>query len=237
VTVSNAASPRECRPYSRPARGPRPAARITRGPLGYLLAVPAFFAVAGCGTPSGANIELRKQNQDLRSQVERLTLARAADAATIKSLEERVGTVPTLPADRLERLYTVHGLQLNRLTGGADLDREKPGDEGVQVYAVPTDQDGHPLKAAGAFTVEIFDLAAQPTRIGQWTFDLPRAKEAWNGAAMSYQYVLKSPWQTPPGHDDLTLKVTFHDELTGRDFTAQKQVKVTLPPPAATPAK
>jgi hypothetical protein len=43
--------------------------------------------------------------------------------------------------------------------------------------------------------------------------------------------VLKCPWQgKAPGHDELTVKVTFTDELTGREFTEQKVVRVKLPP-------
>jgi hypothetical protein len=197
------------------------------------LLIPLFLLPAGCGNPSAANIELRKQNQELRDKVAALTLAREGDAATIKVLEGKAGTVPTLPSDRLGDLFTTHGLSLKRLTGGADLDSTKPGDEGIQVYAVPTDQEGQPLKAAGSFTVEAFDLAAQSTSVGKWTFDLRQSKEAWNGAAMAYHYVLKGPWQTSPAHDDLTVKVTFHDELTGRDFSAQKQIKINLPASAA----
>ena len=68
-----------------------------------------------------------------------------ADAATIRNLQARVGTIPTLSQERLEKLFTVHGIQLGRLTGGADLDRSKPGDEGIKVYITPTDDDGEPL--------------------------------------------------------------------------------------------
>jgi hypothetical protein len=193
------------------------------------LAVPVLLQT-GCTTPSAANIELRKQNQQLREEVASLKLAREGDAATIQSLESKVGTVPTLPGDRLGQLFTTHGLALKRLTGGADLDPARPGDEGLQIYAVPTDQEGQPLKAAGSFTVEAFDLAAQPASIGKWTFDLKQSKDAWNGSAMAYHYALKAIWQTPPAHEDLTVKVTFHDELTGRDFSAQKQIRANLPP-------
>jgi hypothetical protein len=43
---------------------------------------------------------------------------------------------------------------------------------------------------------------------------------------MLYTYVLSCPWQSPPKHSDITLKVTFTDALTGRAFTAQKSIKV-----------
>ena len=86
---------------------------------------------------------------------------------------------------------------------------------------------------AGAFTVEAFDLAATPAKLGTWTFDLAAARAAWSGGLMSYQYVLTCPWQSGQGgvpkHDEVTIKVTFRDELTGREFAAQRVVKVKLP--------
>jgi hypothetical protein len=190
----------------------------------------------GCAKPSGANITLRKENQDLRETIAKLEKAREGDAATIRALENRGGTIATLPKERLDRLFTVHGLSLGRLTGGMD-DSAKPGDEGIKVYAVPMDQDGEPIKAAGAFTVEAFDLAnsASPL-VGKWTFDVEAARAAWRGSALSHQYVLKCPWQGgPPGHPELTVKATFVDELTGREFGAQKVVTVKLPPSAGQP--
>jgi hypothetical protein len=191
---------------------------------------------AGCGSPSSANIALRKQNQDLQDQVTTLTRAREADAATIAALQRRVGTVPTLPRERVEKLFTTHGIKLGRLTGGADLDRSKPGDEALKIYADPTDDDGDPIKAAGSFVVEAFDLAANPPELGKWTFDTDTARKLWNGSALSHQYVLTCPWQKPPKHEELTIKVTFKDELTGREFHEQMVVKIHPPRAADSPA-
>ena len=191
----------------------------------------------GCAKPSGANIALRKENTDLREKIADLEKAREGDAATIRALEKRSGTITTLPKERLDRLFTVHGLSLGRLTGGWDSDPAQAGDEGIKVYATPTDGEGEAIKAAGAFTVEAFDLAntASPL-VGKWVFDVEAAKAAWNGSALSHQYVLKCSWQGgPPGHAELTVKVTFLDDLTGREFGAQRVVTVKLPPGAGKP--
>ncbi len=199
---------------------------VLRGGAAVLLAL-----AWGCSSPSGANIQLRKENQRLGERIAELEKAREGDAATIRALEQRSGTLQTLPKDRLDRLFTVHGLTLGRLTGGWDSDSSKPGDEGIKVYAAPVDAEGETLKEAGTFVVEAFDLAntASPL-VGKWEFDVAAAREAWNGSALSNQYVLKCPWQGgPPGHSELTVKVTFVDELTGRRFGAQKVVGVKLP--------
>ncbi|HYO08493.1 MAG TPA: hypothetical protein VER17_05935 [Tepidisphaeraceae bacterium] len=190
-------------------------------------------AVTGCGSPSKPNIELRRQNAELRAQVEQLQRDRDAHAATIAALESRgTSTVTTLSSDRVGQLFTTHGLQFGRLTGGADLDPKTPGEEGIKVYVVPTDGSGQPIKMAGAFLVEAFDLAqGDSARIGRWEFPLEQATRNWFGQALLYGYVLQCPWQAPPRNAEVTLRVSFTDGLTQRQFTQQKVVKVT--PPAA----
>jgi hypothetical protein len=202
--------------------------------VGFLVCALLLASVTGCGSPNTASIAVRKDNQSLRDQVATLQRAREADAATIKSLESRgSSTVPSLPSAQLENLFTTHGLALGRLTGGADLDRDKPGDEGLKIQATPTDDNGEAFKAAGSFIVEAFDLATpNAPLVGKWTFDTKAARDAWVGSVLIHAYMLICPWQQqqgPPKHPDITLKVTFHDELTGREFTQQKLIKVHLP--------
>jgi len=203
----------------RPSRGLLPA-----------LALAPLLSLASCGSPSSANIVVRKQNQDLQDKIDSLTRTHEADQAELKGLKDRIGTLPTLPDDRLARLFTTHGLSLGKLTGGADLDRDKPGDEGFKVYVTPTDDDGDTLKAAGSFVIEAFDLASKLPERGKWTFDTDQTRKCWNGSFLSHQYVLTCPWQSPIQHEELTVKVTFRDELTGREFHTQKVIKIKLPP-------
>ena len=195
--------------------------------------------VSGCGKPNRANIELRKQNTSLQSDLDVVKRQREADRLTIEALQKQQNSgVPTLPPARLEKLFTTHGIALGRLTGGADLDPSKPGDEGLKVYVGLFDQSGQKFKAAGSFAVEAFDLAMPPgqdNRLGKWTFDVGQAKDLWNGLLLQYGYVLTCPWQRPPAHPDVTVKVTFRDELTGREFVQQGQAKVNPPPAAPTP--
>jgi hypothetical protein len=187
------------------------------------------LALAGCTTPNKANILLRKENQNLRDRLALLERTHDADRARIRGLETSATTLPSLPADRLDELFTVHGLRIGRLTGGADLDSNKPGDEGLKIYIVPMDQAGEDLKAAGSFTIEAFDLEMkEQQKIGQWRFDLSQAKKDWYGSLL-YCYVLTCPWQAQPRHPRLTVKITFTDALTGREFRAQRVVNIELP--------
>jgi len=208
--------------------------------VGFLVcAILLPLVLSACGPPNTASIAVRKENQTLKDEIATLQRAREADAATIKSLESRnATTVPSLPAAQLENLFTTHGLQLGRLTGGADLDPTRPGDEALKIYATPTDDEGQPFKAAGSFTIEAFDLAANPPQVGKWTFDTKTARDTWLGSVLVRAYVLTCPWQsTPPQHAELTVKVTFRDELTSREFSEQKVVKIQLPTPAPSAAQ
>jgi hypothetical protein len=184
----------------------------------------------GCnGKPNQANIELRKENQDLQLQIAAMKRVHEADQATISALRDQRGTFPSLPDDRLERLFTVHGVKFGRLTGGADLDPGKSGDDGIKVYVVPIDETGDELKAAGSFVVELFDLNKQSDNlVGRWDFNHLQARNSWFGSALLYEYVLSCPWARAPEHSNLTVKVSFHDELTGREYSAQKEITVTL---------
>jgi len=190
----------------------------------------------GCSVPNAANIELRKQNQTLAAQVQKLDQQHQGDMRVIAGLRERQGSIPTLPTTRLAELFTTHSIEfVPRLTGGADIDPSKPGDEGLAIYAVPHDQFGQMLKAAGSFEIEAFDLA-EPAKqqIGKWHFDLKHSADAWNGWALAYSYGLICPWQTVPHHPDITVRMTFFDQLTQTPFTAQTLIHVNLAPSAAT---
>ena len=192
------------------------------------------FVAAGCNTPDAANIVLRKQNQTLQQQVDDLTAQHARDAATLAAEVRDRPTVPSLPQDRLDRLVTVQGLQFGRLTGGDNPDSVVGPDTLLKVYVVPIDGQGTAVKAAGAFTVEAFDLVRKsgPPLVGTWHFPLAQARDLFFDRFSLYTYVLPCPWQTVPPHPELTVRVTFDDELTGRQFVAQTQAKAH--PPAAT---
>ena len=186
--------------------------------------------LAGCGSPSKPNIALRKKNAALNEEIASLIAARESDLSAIRRLESNATTVPVLPHDRIDKLFTAHGLRLGKLTGGWDADTAKPGDEGLQVFVVPTDQAGDEIKAAGTFVVDAFDLSkGGEVRLGHWEFPTAEASKHWLGNALQYGFIFEVPWQTVPTGDQVTIRTTFTDELTGRAFTAQRAVKVSLP--------
>lgn len=197
---------------------------------GATFAIAASLGSCGCGSPSKANIELRKQNQQLQDTIEQLNARHQADAGTIQGLQAGATTIPSLPQSQLDQLYTVAGLKFDRLTGGDRPDMNVPGDTMLKVYVVPTDQAGDVLKAAGSFEVQLFDLALKSNNLlGTWNFDLQQAKADWVSGALIFDYVLPCPWQTTPTHSKLLVRVTYTDALTHRIITAKRDVTVQLP--------
>lgn len=191
----------------------------------FVLAVAALLG--GCTTPDKANIALRKENRQLRDQIAELDRRHDADQAERRRQQSTQPVLPMLPSDRLESLFTVHGLSFGRLTAGADWDPSQPGEDGLKIYVVPVDRSGQPLKAAGSFVVEAFDLSRpQQQKIGHWEFPLEEAAKNWFGQGLLYTYVLACPWQTRPISNNLVTQVTFVDGLTGRAFVQRREVKV-----------
>jgi len=172
-----------------------------------------LLAVEGCTRPDAANITLRKENQKLEA---RITELERANAGFIAPTTRETQPTINLTDRQYGSLFVTSNLQLGKLTGE---------DEGMlKVYAVPVDQDGDQIKAAGSFSVDAFDLSDSGKRIAPRDFPPSDSHKNWYGSALLRTYVLKCPWQTPPNHKQVTLKVTFTDELTGRIFTQQKVI-------------
>jgi hypothetical protein len=188
-----------------------------------------LLCLTGCGSPSSANIELRKQNQSLKDNVDHLTAQHLRDVDALAACQRGHPTTATLSPDRLEQLTTTHGLSFGRLTGGDNPDPTQLLDTQLKVFIAPVDEDGVPIKAAGSFVVEAFDLGdpAKPL-VGTWHFDLAQTRGLFFSRFAMYTYVLTCPWKSPPPHADLTVRVTFDDALTGREFVDQTRVKVRL---------
>jgi outer membrane murein-binding lipoprotein Lpp len=194
-----------------------------------VVVVGSLLVAGGCHSPSKANIELRKQNQQLQSQIQGLDLRHQADQATIRGLQSMATTVPVLPEDELNQLVTTCGLRIGRLTGGDHPNTDSGPDTMLRVYVVPIDGQGDDVKQAGSFRVELFDLALKSdNRIGQWDFDLAATKADWYSSLL-YCYVLDCPWQTIPKHNKLMAHITFNDAMTHRIFTVDREVKVNPP--------
>lgn len=192
-----------------------------------IISILSAALVAGC-RPSGANTKLRRENAELRDQVALLQRERQGDQERITALESSTTRPVYTTQQTIERLFTAHGLSFGRLTATYKDSETQANDTGVVVYVVPTDQQGQPLKAAGAFSITVFDLSMpEKPLVGKREFPLVDAKARWYGQALLFNYVLKVPFQAQPQGPQLLVRVLFTDELTGRDITAETTVKVS----------
>ncbi len=192
-------------------------------------------ALVGCGKPNLANIELRKENQQLTADLVQAKSERDAGELRIRGLEAMKDTVPTLPTTRFASLFTAHGFKIGQLTGPADLDPKNDGNEGLKVYLVPLDERGSSLKATGVVSIDAFDTSLEGNqRIGHWEFTPEQMKKAWYGFLVE-SFIFHCPWQTVPTGDRITIEVRFTDDLTARPFEAQTIVAKNGPTPSTRP--
>ncbi|HEX8324385.1 MAG TPA: hypothetical protein VF595_10790 [Tepidisphaeraceae bacterium] len=190
-----------------------------------LLAAGLMLPAAGCFKPSAANIALRKQVQEQSRQIEQLSRQHSADLASLEVQGDGPASRPALSPALAADVFTTHGVRLGRLTRSSQAGAASGGD-GLVVHVIPTDDSGDDLKAAGAVTVEAFDLADAGRRVGHWSFTPAQTRAFWNGSGLRYEYVVPCPWPQKPNARELTVKVTFVDALTGRSFSAQQVVSL-----------
>ena len=199
--------------------------------LRWSLGLGALLIAAGCinGKGNTANIALRKEIQQLQATLADRDSQRSADQKQIAALTAD-RTIQTLPAERLNLLFKTSSIKFKALVSGEDFDRATPGDEGFLISFTPVDQFGDEFKAAGRVRIELFDLSASNPRIGEWTLTTAEAQPRWLSTPVFDGYVIKERWQTVPQHGQLSVKVTFVEELTGSSFDATTQLKAELPP-------
>ncbi len=191
--------------------------------------------------PLGACEQQNKTIADLEERnaaLERKNAAQAKDLIareeTIRGLQRRVKTLEAIGGPgRVQLLYPTARIEIDSKSRGYDQDGQ-PGDDGVVVYLRPYDADGDVVKAAGIIHVQVLDLAAAPTQqlVAEKRWSPEESRKAWYGRLMTNHYTLRLPWgdKGPPRHSSVTLRVVFHDVITGEMFEAQKLVSITLPP-------
>ena len=192
---------------------------------------------AGCAPPPQTEDpatllrQCRRENEKLKTDIQDLQ-------TELLTRQKQIQTLQDLGEKRLELLFHVTGIKLGKYTAGVDLDKTA-GHDGIRVYLTPIDADGHAIKAAGAVKIQLFDLAAKTGEnlVAACEFPVDKIAERWAAGFMTYHYRFDCRWETPPKHDEITVRVEFTDYLTGKTFTSQKVCKVKLMIPATQPEK
>ncbi len=193
----------------------------------------ALAASLLAGLTVGCDLAATDLHGDLIAEQENARKLKQANDRLAQQLarqDEQVETLLALGDKRLEQLYFTDRIQLGRHTGGWDLDGQ-PGQDGIKIFLSPHDQYGSAIKAAGAATVQLYDLASPPDQnlIAEFDWPVEELPEAWASGFMSYHYTLNCSWgDNPPANDVVTVRVVFVDYLTGKTFHAQKVCKIDL---------
>ena len=173
--------------------------------------------------------------ESLRRDKERLERLVAQRDGSIARLEQQMenlkGFSESAPAD----LFAPVGLEIARLSGGADYDG-KPGDDGVTIYLRPLDADGDVVKAPGRITIQLSDQSnpSSPRVLGVYVFDKPEElRRLWMGRFGTNHYRLQCPFPAGapmPASRKLLAFVEFVDYLTGRPLTTVRELSFNTAP-------
>ncbi|MBI5763306.1 MAG: hypothetical protein HZA51_07270 [Planctomycetes bacterium] len=204
--------------------------RLSRLPGGKIAAmVCALIALTGCDPTAGGNGV--SQSNDFEQKLAEANRIRAAQSDQLAEQARVIQQLRGMDASkRLEQLVHVDRIEIERLSGGYDDDKDGR-DDGVIVYLRLLDAEGDVIKATGSASVKLFDLSkgdgGQPVAQGRWTAEQMRT--LWFGKMMTDHYSLRVPLPSgisiTPGAP-LTATVEFTDLMTGRTFQAQKPCEV-----------
>lgn len=217
---------------------------MTRSYTIMLLTASFLVLLPGCQRPIGAVADLNDRIALLEKDKRELLSSVDAQSRKIAMLQEAVDNFAELGDGRINKLYYVDHIEIDRFSDTTDLDGQ-PGDDGVIIYLKLYDQEGHEFKAAGEINVGIYDAVDGELRlIGAYNYDVDEAKKQWHGRLWTYHYKLTCPWKNQqPRSREITVRVDFLDYLTGSPHHDTKEFEVTPPakgdsaptPPTAKP--
>ena len=197
-----------------------------------VLLLAALVGLAGCAEKNDQLLQLETENRQLQRQLRQTQQKLAQNQNTLIQKDQQISELLKLGPKRLEVLFQVEKIKLGRYTGGTNLD-EKPGHDGVRVYLIPQDHAGRTVTASGSIDIDVFDLALKDhPLLMSYSFTPAKAKEHWRSGSLANHYNITCPWKdTLPSGNELTIRVSFGDYLTGKTFTATKQCTISNPRP------
>lgn len=210
------------------AMKPRPATPN----LALALAAGAFVFLPGCRAGAGRNAEtvndeLRRENLQLRQQVE--TLTREREDLRLKLEDESKARLGALKPEVLAALPVSAGLQIERLSGLEPADGSVPATR-VVVYLRPVDARDRVIQVVGTVEVEATWLpggagqGAAPRTIARARLEPAQLREAYRSGLMGSGYTVELPLEAPIAdrRGTLVIRAEFADALTGKVWKAER---------------
>ena len=196
------------------------------------IVIGASATAIGCQATPAAQVT-QKNQQILALEMANLKLEREVDALreTAENQQAAILALRKVPDDAKDLMVTAAAVELGSYSGGRNLGGSAQGShDGIRVYLSASDKDGHPIKVPGTVRIELFDLASeQQIRIGSWEFTPEESLDHFTSGPLSYQFTFELPFPNgPPSHEQLMLKASFTDLLTGRVLTDHREIKVKV---------
>jgi len=187
-----------------------------------------IFLLAGCQKVNEDTAlivqmeQLTQQNEQLQEQIDQ-------SKTENKELKERVQVLSGLPEDvRGENLYSIERITIGRLSGFFDKDKDGKREKMI-VYITPVDKQGDGIKATGAANVQLWDLnkANGKALLCEWDVEPEELKKFWfkTLVAVNYRLAFDIPDTVVSFDEQLTVRLTFTDYLSGKVFKNQRVIQ------------
>lgn len=195
-----------------------------------------LFALPGCRVGGGRDVEkvndeLRRENLDLKQQVE--TLTRDRDDLRAKLADEAQARLGALKPEVLEALPVCAGLEIEKLSGLGPAERSAAA-TGVVVYLRPFDGRDRVVQVVGTVDVEATWLPGgagkgeAPRTIARARLEPAQLREAYRSGLMGSGYTVELPLEAPIAAraGTLVIRAEFADALTGKVWKAERAESV-----------
>ena len=196
--------------------------------LALLATLGCGLLAAGCGSSGGRvaaendrlrakALELENESRTLKGRIAELEAQLALSAGTSASVSPEVAAnTPHLDA-----------IVLNRLSHARDDDGDG-GLDTILVYVEPKDGLGRFLQIVGDVTLHaaVLPSDAPAQTIGQRSIGPKEVREGYRSSFTGQYYALSLPIEVPTVANECTLRVTYRDGYSGREFSSERVISL-----------
>ena len=174
------------------------------------------------------NDELRRNNLQLRKQVDQLQEKVTLRVAEIEKLQQQLERHPAkVEGANVPEVVT---LRFDRYSGAIDTDSDG-ADDHIRVYLKTLDQHGRFIPVAGRALLQAVVINADATAqvLAQKTFEPTELDATFRTSITGTHYTLDLPLPAPLQSqvDHVTVKLSFTDAATGTELTHETAMSLT----------
>ena len=195
----------------------------------------ALLAILGCGlVPAGCGSSggrVAAENDRLRAKSLELENESRTLKGRIAELESQLavsaGTPASVPAEVAANTPRLTAIALNRLSHARDDDGDGRLDT-ILLYVEPKDGLGRFLQIVGDVTLHaaVLPSDAPAQTIGQRSIGPKELREGYRSSFTGQYYALSLPIEAPTGANECTLRITYRDGYSGREFSTERVISL-----------